>query len=47
LQFEEAIKALREIKDESEQIDINRRVAELEAQRREAAQARSGVENMK
>jgi len=47
LQFEEAIKALREIKEESEQADINRRVAELEAQRREAAQARSGVENMK
>jgi len=47
LQFEEAIKALREIKEESEQADINRRVADLEAQRREAAQARSGVENMK
>ncbi len=47
LQFEEAIKALREIKEESEQADVNRRVSELEAQRREAAQARSGVENMK
>jgi len=47
LQFEEAIKALQEVTEESEQPDINRRIAELEAQRREAAQARNGVESMK
>jgi tetratricopeptide (TPR) repeat protein len=35
--FEEAIKALREIKDEKEQDYIARRVAELEQQRRDAA----------
>jgi len=47
LQFEEAIKALRAVQDESEQADINRRISELEAQRREAAQAKSGVESLK
>jgi tetratricopeptide (TPR) repeat protein len=47
LQFEEAIKALRVIKEESEQADINRRIAELEAQRREAAQVKSGVESLR
>jgi hypothetical protein len=46
-QFEEAIKVLRAIKDESEQPDINKRIAELEAQRREAAQVRSGLESLK
>lgn len=43
-QFDEAIKTLRAIKDDPEQADIGRRVAELEQQKREAAQARSGLE---
>lgn len=43
-QFDEAIKTLRGIKDEPEQTDIARRVAELEQQKREAAQARSGLQ---
>lgn len=43
-QFDEAIKTLRAIKDESEQADVVRRVAELEQQKREAAQARSGLQ---
>jgi tetratricopeptide (TPR) repeat protein len=43
-QFEEAIKTLRSIKDESEQADISRRIADLEQQKREAAQARSGLQ---
>jgi tetratricopeptide (TPR) repeat protein len=47
LQFEEAIKALRAIKEEAEQADINRRIAELESQRREAAQVKSGVESLR
>jgi len=42
--FDEAIKTLREIKDEGEQKAIADRIALLEAQRREAAQARSGLE---
>jgi tetratricopeptide (TPR) repeat protein len=43
-QFDEAIKTLRAIKDEREQSHIARRIAELEQQRREAAQARSGLQ---
>lgn len=43
-QFDEAIKTLRSIKDDAEQNDIARRVTELEQQKREAAQARSGLE---
>ena len=43
-QFDEAIKTLRAIKEESEQTDVARRVAELEQQKREAAQARSGLQ---
>ena len=46
-QFDEAIKVLRAIKDEREQSHIAQRVAELEQQRREAAQARSGLERQK
>lgn len=43
-QFDEAIKTLRAIKDDAEQADVARRVAELEGQKREAAQARSGLQ---
>jgi tetratricopeptide (TPR) repeat protein len=43
-QFDEAIKTLRSIKEESEQADVARRVAELEQEKREAAQARSGLQ---
>ena len=43
-QFDEAIKTLRSIKDDVEQNDVARRVTELEQQKREAAQARSGLE---
>ena len=43
-EFDEAIKTLRAIKDEREQPDVARRVAELEQQKREAAQARSGLQ---
>jgi len=43
-QFDEAIKALREIRDESEQPFIAKRIADLEQQKRESAQARSKVE---
>jgi tetratricopeptide (TPR) repeat protein len=42
-QFEEAIKTLREVKGEGEQSYVARRVAELEQQKREAAQARNAV----
>ena len=44
-QFDEAIKTLRAIKDDSEQAHITHRVAELETQKREAAQAKSGIQN--
>jgi tetratricopeptide (TPR) repeat protein len=44
-QFDEAIKTLRAIKDDSEQAHIARRVAELETQKREAAQAKGGIQN--
>jgi len=43
-QFDEAIKTLRSIKEDPEQAGVARRVAELEQQKREAAQARSGLE---
>ncbi len=43
-EFDEAIKTLRSIREESEPADVARRVAELEQQKREAAQARSGLE---
>jgi tetratricopeptide (TPR) repeat protein len=43
-QFDEAIKTLRAIKDDTEQTDITRRVTELEQQKREASQARSGLQ---
>ena len=42
-QFDEAIKTLREIKEDREQSDVTRRLAELEQQKREAAQAGSGL----
>jgi tetratricopeptide (TPR) repeat protein len=41
--FDEAIKMLRTIKEDSEQTDVLRRVAELELQKREAAQAGGGL----
>jgi len=43
-QFDEAIKSLRAIKDEREQSHIAQRIAELEQQKREAAQAHSGLQ---
>ncbi|HSB08989.1 MAG TPA: tetratricopeptide repeat protein [Blastocatellia bacterium] len=43
-QFDEAIRMLRAIKDDQEQGDIGRRIAELEQQKREADQARSGLQ---
>ncbi len=42
--FDEAIKTLRAIKENADQTDITRRVAELEQQKREAAQARGSLE---
>jgi tetratricopeptide (TPR) repeat protein len=42
--FDEAIKTLRAIKEESEQADVSRRVAELELQKREAIQAGGGLQ---
>jgi len=42
--FDEAIKTLHEIKDDTEQAHIKTRVAELEQQKREAAQARSAIQ---
>ena len=43
-QFDEAIKTLRAIRDEREQAHIAQRVAELEQQKREAAQARNSLQ---
>jgi tetratricopeptide (TPR) repeat protein len=43
-QFDEAIRSLRSIKDEPEQTDVSRRIVELEQQKREAAQARTGLQ---
>lgn len=42
--FDESIKTLRAIKEESEQADVSRRVAELELRKREANQAGAGVQ---
>lgn len=42
--FDEAIKTLRTIKEDSEQADVLRRVAELELQKREALQAGGGLQ---
>ncbi|MEK6300737.1 MAG: tetratricopeptide repeat protein [Acidobacteriota bacterium] len=42
--FDESIRTLREIKDDGEQKHIGERIAGLEAQRREAAQAKSGLQ---
>lgn len=42
--FDEAIKTLRAIKEESEQADVSRRVAELELQKREAIQGGGGLQ---
>ena len=43
-QFDEAIKILRSIKDEREREHIAQRITELETQKREAAQAKSGLQ---
>jgi tetratricopeptide (TPR) repeat protein len=43
--FDDAIKTLREIKQESEQGYITKRIAELEQQKREAAQAKSRMKD--
>jgi tetratricopeptide (TPR) repeat protein len=43
-EFDEAIKTLRSIKDDREQADVGRRLAELELQKRETAQARSSLQ---
>jgi tetratricopeptide (TPR) repeat protein len=42
--FDEAIKTLREINDDAEHKHIAERIAGLEAQRREAAQVKSGLQ---
>ncbi|MFP5263614.1 MAG: tetratricopeptide repeat protein [Blastocatellia bacterium] len=41
--FDEAIKTLREIKDDAEREHVARRITQLEQQKREAAQARTGL----
>ncbi len=41
--FDEAIKALKEIAEESEQSNVSARVAEMEQRKREAGQAHSGL----
>lgn len=43
-QFDEAVKILRSIKDEREREHIAQRITELETQKREAAQAKSGLQ---
>lgn len=45
-QFDEAVKTLRQITDQSEQSYISHRIEELEQQKREAAQARGRVEQL-
>jgi len=45
-QFDEAIKTLRQIADQSEQSYITKRIEELELQKRESAQARGRVEQL-
>lgn len=42
-EFDEAIKTLRAIKDDAGQADVARRIAELDQQKREAAQASGGL----
>jgi tetratricopeptide (TPR) repeat protein len=42
--FDEAIKTLNEIKDDSEQAHIKTRIADLEQHKREASQARSAIQ---
>ena len=42
-QFDEAIKTLREIADERERDHVAQRIAELEQQKRDAAQAQTGI----
>jgi len=42
-QFDDAIRALKEIKDDGEQRNISERVDELERQKREASEAHSGL----
>jgi tetratricopeptide (TPR) repeat protein len=44
-QFDEAIKALRSIKEDHEQADVARKVSELEQQKREAAAAGNALPN--
>jgi tetratricopeptide (TPR) repeat protein len=44
LELDQAVKTLREIKDEAEQSYINKRIAELESRKREAAQARNAAQ---
>jgi tetratricopeptide (TPR) repeat protein len=44
-QFDEAIKTLRAIKDDAEQADVARRVTELESQKHEANQAKTGLQS--
>ena len=46
-QFDEAIKTLREIKDEGEQAYVVRRVSALERQKAEAAEARNAVQQQR
>ncbi|HKY04735.1 MAG TPA: tetratricopeptide repeat protein, partial [Blastocatellia bacterium] len=43
-QFDDAIRTLREVRDESEQAYVARRIAELEQQKRDTAHARSRIE---
>lgn len=43
-QFDDAIKTLRGIKEDSEQADVSRRVADLELRRQETARAQGGLE---
>jgi tetratricopeptide (TPR) repeat protein len=45
-QFDEAVKTLRAIKDDAEQADVTRRVAELESQKHEANQAKTGLQSV-
>jgi tetratricopeptide (TPR) repeat protein len=42
-QFDEAIRTLRTINEDSERADVGRRVVEMERQKRDAAEARSGL----
>ena len=44
-QFDEAIKILRTITEESERADVGRRVVEMERQKRDASEAKSGLES--